>query len=63
MVRSDIASPIKPIYGIVKALDSFDGAAGDYREVVAFLRDLKYTMAPLRNFTSWNAYPAYRRDI
>jgi hypothetical protein len=59
----DIAQAVVIIVKIVKALDSADGAAGDYREAVAFLRNLKHTLEPLQTFTVFNAYPAYRDEI
>jgi hypothetical protein len=59
----DIASAIKLIYNLVEALDSCDGAAGDYRGAVSFLRDLKRTLDPLQTFTAWATYPTYGKDI
>lgn len=59
----DIASAAKLIYDLIEALDSVDGAAGDYREAVAFLRDLKQTLEPLQTFTAWSTYPTYGKDI
>ncbi|KAH8820385.1 hypothetical protein F5884DRAFT_893281 [Xylogone sp. PMI_703] len=59
----DIASAISVIYNLVQALDSVDGAASDYREAVAFLRDLKRALEPLYRFTVWNAYPLYGKEI
>jgi uncharacterized Zn finger protein len=59
----DIAAAITLFLNLVEALDSRHGAAGDYREAVAFLRDLKRTLEPLQTFTAWNAYPAYGNDI
>jgi hypothetical protein len=59
----DIAAAVTLIYNLVEALDSYDGAAGDYREAVAFLRDLKHTLEPLRTFTAWQTYPEYGREI
>jgi hypothetical protein len=59
----DIAGAITLLINLVEALDTCDGAAGDYREAVAFLQDLKHTLEPLRAFTAWNAYPAYGKDI
>ncbi|CAJ2509501.1 Uu.00g145270.m01.CDS01 [Anthostomella pinea] len=40
-----------------------DGAAGEYREAIFFLNDLKPTLEPLRTFTAWNAYPSYGKQI
>jgi hypothetical protein len=37
----DIAAAITLLYNLDEALDSCDGAAGDYREAVGFLEDLK----------------------
>jgi hypothetical protein len=59
----DIAAAITLVYNLVEALDSHDGAAGDYREAVAFLRDLKRALEPLRTFTAWQTYPEYGREI
>jgi hypothetical protein len=58
-----IAAAITLVYNLVEALDSHDGAAGDYREAVAFLRDLKRALEPLRTFTAWQTYPEYGREI
>lgn len=60
---SDIAAAITLVLQLIDALDSRDGAAGDYREAVAFLQDLKRTLEPLETFTAWNSYPAYGKDI
>ncbi|KAI0451866.1 hypothetical protein F5B21DRAFT_485364 [Xylaria acuta] len=59
----DIATAVTVVYNLIQALDSCDGAAGDYRETVSFLQDLKRTLEPLQTFTAWNAYPTYGRDI
>lgn len=59
----DIAATISLAYNIIEALDSCDGAAGDYREAVSFLRALKRTLEPLQAFTAWTAYPSYGVDI
>ncbi|KAH7348387.1 hypothetical protein BKA65DRAFT_550458 [Rhexocercosporidium sp. MPI-PUGE-AT-0058] len=59
----DVASAIKITYNLIQALDSIDGSASDYREAVAFLRDLKRTLEPLQTYTAWNAYPVYGNDI
>jgi hypothetical protein len=59
----DIAAAITLVYNLIEALDSRNGAAGDYREAVGFLRDLKHTLDPLQVFTVWDAYPTYGRDI
>jgi hypothetical protein len=59
----DIAATITLAFNLVQALDSCDGAAGDYREAISFLRDLKRTLEPLRTFTAFNASPHYSRDI
>ncbi|KAI1754891.1 hypothetical protein F4782DRAFT_464263 [Xylaria castorea] len=59
----DIATAVTVVYNLIQALDSCDGAAGDYRETVSFLQDLKRTLEPLQTFTAWNAYPAYGQDI
>jgi hypothetical protein len=59
----NIAAAITLVYNLVEALDSHGGAAGDYRDTVAFLRDLKRTLEPLRTFTAWQTYPEYGREI
>ncbi|KAE8451926.1 hypothetical protein EG329_002767 [Mollisiaceae sp. DMI_Dod_QoI] len=59
----DIASAIGILYNLIQALDSCDGAAGEYREAVTFLRDLNYTLDPLQTFTAWKIYPAYETAI
>jgi hypothetical protein len=59
----DIATAIAVIYNLVEALDSCDGSAGEYRDTVSFLQDLKLSLEPLQSFTAWNAYPAYGREI
>jgi hypothetical protein len=59
----DIAAAVTIAYNLIQALDSRDGAAGDYREAVTFLKDLKRTLEPLQTFTAWNAYPAYGNSI
>ena len=48
---------------IVKALDSTDGAAGDYREAVEFLLALKRTLEPLQTFTAVGASLACSDEI
>jgi hypothetical protein len=60
---SDIAAAIALIYNLIQALDSCDGAAGEYREAVSFLRDLKRTLDPFQTFTAWSAYPDYGREV
>lgn len=59
----DIAKAITLAYNLIQALDSVDGAAGDYRKAVTFLRDLKRTLEPLQTFTDWNVNPVYSREI
>jgi hypothetical protein len=59
----DIATAILVTYNLIQALDSADGAASEYREAVAFLRDLKRTLEPLQAFTAWDAYPTYEKDV
>jgi len=59
----DIAAAIKLLVNLVEALHSSDGAAGDYREAVGFLTDLKRTLEPLQTFTALNAHPSYADDI
>jgi hypothetical protein len=51
------------LYNLIEALDSTDGAAGNYREAVSFLRDLKRTLDPSEILAAWNAYPSYANDI
>ena len=57
----DITVAIKLVHGIYKVLDSCDGAASEYREAVAFLKELTQTLEPLKTFAAWNAYPAHWR--
>jgi hypothetical protein len=59
----DIAAALTVAYNLIQALDSVDGAAGDYRETVYFLQHLKRTLEPLQAFTAWGTYPGYRADI
>ncbi|KAH7126128.1 hypothetical protein EDB81DRAFT_860734 [Dactylonectria macrodidyma] len=59
----DIAAAITLVYNIVKALDDYDGASDDYREAMAFMRDLSRTLEPLQAFTAWKAYPEYGEQI
>jgi hypothetical protein len=59
----DVAQAITLIVKVVKALDSGDGAAQDYREAVAFLICLKRTLDPLQTFSALDAYPAYGLEI
>lgn len=59
----DIATAITLAYNLIQALDTCDGAAGDYREAVSFLRDLKRTLEPLQAFTASNVVPGYGSDI
>jgi hypothetical protein len=59
----DIATAVKLIYNLIQALDTCDGAAGDYREAVGFLQDLKRTLDPLQTLAALNAYPSYARGI
>jgi hypothetical protein len=47
----------------VQALDSAGGASGEYREAVAFLRDIQRTLESLHTFTALNAYPRYGETI
>lgn len=53
----DIATAIKVAYDLIEALDSYDGAGGDYCERVAFLRDLNHTLDP-----AWNTYHTYGQE-
>ena len=59
----DIAQAITLIVKVVKALDSADGAASDYREATTFLQGLKHTLEPLQTFVALGAYPAYKDEI
>jgi hypothetical protein len=59
----DIAAAVSLVHNLIQALDTCDGAAGDYRKAVAFLRDLKQTLEPLHAFTAWNTYPTYGKQI
>ena len=59
----DIAIAIRLIYEVTNALDSSNGAAGDYRDTVLFLKDLKRTLEPLQCFTASDVPSAYRKDI
>ncbi len=59
----DIAAAITLAYNLIQALDTCDGAAGDYREAVSFLQDLKRTLEPLQAFTGSNVVPVYGSDI
>ncbi|KUJ06837.1 uncharacterized protein LY89DRAFT_743474 [Mollisia scopiformis] len=59
----DIAAALTVAYNLIQALDSVDGAAGNYREAVSFLQHLKRTLEPLQSFTAWSAYPEYGADI
>ena len=59
----DIAAAVSLVYNLIEALDTCDGAAGDYRKAVAFLHDLKQTLEPLHAFTAWNTYPNYGKQI
>jgi hypothetical protein len=58
-----IAGAITLILNLAEALDSRNGSAGDYREAVAFLQDLKRVLGSLRTLSAWNSYPAYGKDI
>jgi hypothetical protein len=59
----DIAQAITLIVKVAKALDSADGAAGDYREAVSFLQSLRHTLEPLQTFTALGTYPSYKNEI
>src|ERR1700686_3578876 len=59
----DIATAVKLIYNLIQALDTCNGAAGDYREAVGCLQDLKRTFDPLQTLAALNAYPSYARGI
>ena len=59
----DIAQALVVLVKIAKALDSADGAAGDYRESVLFLRSLKCTLEPLQTYTALGTFPSYGDDI
>jgi hypothetical protein len=51
------------LFNLVKALDSADGAADNYRESVGFLQDLVRTIGGLSTLTALKAYPAYGGEI
>jgi hypothetical protein len=59
----DIATAVTLLYNVIEALDDVNGAAGNYREAVGFLRDLNRTLTPLETLTTWNAYPTYGKEI
>jgi hypothetical protein len=59
----DVATAIALTYKLIQVLDTCDGAAGDYRGGVSFLRDLTRSLEPLQTFTSCNANPIYGREI
>lgn len=59
----DIAAAVKLSHGIYKVLESCNGAPSEYREAVAFLKELTQTLEPLKTFAAWGAYPVYGRDI
>lgn len=59
----DIAAAINSIYNIAQGLDTANGAVGDYRNTVLFLKDLKRTLEPLQSCTAFNLHSAYAKDI
>jgi hypothetical protein len=59
----DIAAALTLLFNLVKALDSADGAADNYRESVNFLRDLIRTIDGLNTLTALKAYPIYGDEI
>lgn len=44
----DIAAAVTLVCKLIQAVDSVDGAAGNYREAVSFLRDLNRTLERCR---------------
>lgn len=54
----DFAAALTLAYHLIQALDSVDGAAGDYREAVAFLLDLKRTLETLAKCSDLAEYPS-----
>ncbi|CZR55057.1 uncharacterized protein PAC_04943 [Phialocephala subalpina] len=60
---NDISQAIGLVIKVVKALDSANGAAADYREAVGFLRSLKRTLEPLQTFAGLELYPTYGEEI
>jgi hypothetical protein len=60
---SDLAMAIAFFVKVVKALDNARGTPAEYREAVAFSRDVKRTLEPLHTFTALNAHPAYGEEI
>jgi hypothetical protein len=59
----DIAAALTLLFNLVKALDSADGAANNYRESISFLRDLTRTIDGLHTLTALKAYPTYGDEI
>ncbi|KAK2730357.1 hypothetical protein CKAH01_09604 [Colletotrichum kahawae] len=59
----DIAAAVKLLYDVYHTLDNVDGAAGEYREAVTFLKSLTQILEPLKTLTDWDAYPAYGDEI
>lgn len=60
---SDIATAISVTYKLIQALDDAHGATDNYREAVAFLRDMLRVLEPLKTFTVLDAYPTYGEEI
>lgn len=59
----DIATAIVVIAKIVQALNSVCGVSAEYREAVAFLKNLQRILEPLHTLSALNAYPAYSEEI
>lgn len=59
----DLVAAIQLIVKVANALDEVGGAAKDYRDAGAFLRDLGTTLTALQTITSLDARSAYKTDI
>ncbi|KAI0182974.1 hypothetical protein EV127DRAFT_487580 [Xylaria flabelliformis] len=62
-LAGDIVAAVTVVHNLIKALDSCDGAANEYRETVSFLHDLKRTLEPLQTFTTSDENPTLIQDI
>ncbi|KAI0854864.1 hypothetical protein F4860DRAFT_498050 [Xylaria cubensis] len=59
----DIVAAVTVVHNLIKALDSCDGAASEYRETVSYLHHLKRTLEPLQTFTTFDENPTLAQDI
>lgn len=59
----DILAAMNFVITVAKALDDVSGAAQEFREASAFLRDLHAELTPLQKFTALDAEPAYKKEI